>query len=158
MVDGQKIWVDSARCTGCGVCVEVCPVGAIALENGKARLDEAACTGCGACVDVCPEGAIQPVIQGELVPAGEPPAPAVYRPGRLTQATGAAVAVASAGLLARAAGALVRAVGQWLARRPPARQPAAGRAQDVSRSEAPLAGAGGRQGAGRRSRRRRRGG
>ena len=156
MVDRQRIWVDVARCAGCGVCVEVCPVGAIALENGKARLDDAACTGCGACVDACPQGAIQPVIQGELVPAREPSAPAVYHPGRLTQATGAAVAVAGAGLLARAAGALVRAAGQWLAQRPRASKPPAARARDVNRGQASLAR--GRRGAGRRSRRRWRGG
>ena len=155
MANGQKIWVDVARCMGCGVCVEVCPVGALALANGKARLDEAACTGCGACVDACPEGAILPLLQGELVPAREPSPPAVYRPGRLTQAAGTAVAVAGAGLLARASGALVRAMGHWLTRRPQARTPVARRTQDVSGSGAPLEGD--RRGGGRRFRRRRRG-
>ena len=68
-MDEQTAWVDVTRCTGCGACVEVCPVGAVALVDGKARVDEELCTGCGACVDACPEGAIQPVVQGELVPA-----------------------------------------------------------------------------------------
>jgi len=27
-------------------------------EAGKAKIDEAVCTGCGLCVDICPEGAI----------------------------------------------------------------------------------------------------
>jgi Fe-S-cluster-containing hydrogenase component 2 len=67
MMERQTVWVDVARCTGCGACVNACPVGAIALIDGKARVDEETCTGCEACVDVCPEDAIQPVVRGELV-------------------------------------------------------------------------------------------
>ncbi len=50
--------VDEAACTGCGDCVEVCPAGAIALVNGRARIDGAACAECGSCADACPPGAI----------------------------------------------------------------------------------------------------
>ena len=42
------------RCTGCGACVGVCPVGAVSLENGTAVTDRSLCTGCGACAEVCP--------------------------------------------------------------------------------------------------------
>jgi Fe-S-cluster-containing hydrogenase component 2 len=114
-MDGQTVWVDVTRCTGCGACVEVCPVGAIALVDGKAHVDEKLCTGCGACVDACPEGAIQPVVQGELILAPERPAPSVYRPSPLAETAGAAIVVASTGLLMKAASALARAVGRWLA-------------------------------------------
>ena len=77
----QTMWVDSDRCTGCGECVEVCPTEAMAMVDGKARVDEETCIGCGDCADECPEDAIQPVVQGELVPAPQRPAPTVYRPG-----------------------------------------------------------------------------
>lgn len=117
MMDKQMVWVDVARCTGCGECVKVCPAGAIALVDGKAHVYEEKCTGCGVCVDACPEGVIQPVVtvQGELVPAPERPAPTVYRPSPLAETAGAAVVVAGTGLLMRAASALARAVGRWLA-------------------------------------------
>ena len=44
-------------CTGCGVCVSVCPFGAIEIHDGKAVIIEA-CRVCGQCVDACPEEAI----------------------------------------------------------------------------------------------------
>jgi Fe-S-cluster-containing hydrogenase component 2 len=50
--------VDEAICTGCGTCVEVCPVGAITLAAGRAHIDQTSCLECEACVDACPEGAI----------------------------------------------------------------------------------------------------
>ena len=167
MSDRQPVWVDGDRCTGCGACVAVCPVGAIALADGKARVDGApsewpsrrygeTCTGCGACVDACPEDAILPVVQGELVVAPEQPSPTVYQPGRLARTAGGAVAVAGAGLLLKAAQALARAVGRWLTQRPVATKPRAQRTQNAV-AEAPPS-TGGRRSAGRRSRHRWRGG
>jgi len=44
-------------CTGCGVCVDACPFGAIEMVNGKAVINEA-CRACGQCVEACPVGAI----------------------------------------------------------------------------------------------------
>ena len=149
MMDEQTVWVDVAHCTGCDACVEVCPVGAIALVDGKARVDEELCTGCGACVDACPEGAIQPVAQGELILAPERPAPTVYRPSPLAETAGAAVVVAGTGLLMKTAGALARAVGRWLTRRSVATRPPAGSGASP---------AGDRGGTGRQRRHRRRGG
>ena len=152
MMNKQMVWVDAVRCTGCGACVEVCLVEAIVLMDGKARVDEKTCTGCGACLDICPENAIQPVIQGELVPAPERPAPTVYRPGPLAETAGAAVVATGVGLLAKAAGALVRAVGRWLTQgTAPTKSPVGG--------DSPSVGGGGGGGRGRRGRRhRRRGG
>jgi Fe-S-cluster-containing hydrogenase component 2 len=50
--------VDKEKCTGCGSCVEACPVDAIKVENDKAVIDNDECIDCGTCVDECPEEAI----------------------------------------------------------------------------------------------------
>jgi len=50
--------VDIQKCTGCGDCVEVCPLEAISLNDDKAVIDENNCTECGLCVDECPNDAI----------------------------------------------------------------------------------------------------
>jgi len=50
--------VDKEQCTGCGTCVEACPLEAIKLENEKAVVDEETCTECGSCVSECPLDAI----------------------------------------------------------------------------------------------------
>jgi len=47
----------SEECTGCGICVDACPFGCIAIEEGVAVIGEE-CRLCGACVDACPQGAI----------------------------------------------------------------------------------------------------
>jgi heterodisulfide reductase subunit A-like polyferredoxin len=51
---------DPAYCTGCSVCVEVCPFGAASLdaETGKGQINPAQCKGCGLCVASCRSGAL----------------------------------------------------------------------------------------------------
>ncbi len=49
--------IDTEKCTGCGLCVKVCPFDAMQLVNEKAEANEA-CTLCGACVKVCPVDAL----------------------------------------------------------------------------------------------------
>lgn len=53
-------FVNQNKCVGCGVCVNVCPVGAISMKNGKAVIDQEKCIYCGKCLTVCPQGAIRP--------------------------------------------------------------------------------------------------
>ncbi len=51
--------LDSGNCSGCGVCLEVCPREVFALENRLAKIiDIDACMECGACAINCPEGAL----------------------------------------------------------------------------------------------------
>jgi len=49
--------VDSKKCTGCGICVDVCPTNAIEV-NEHAVVNAEMCTGCAACVSECPNEAI----------------------------------------------------------------------------------------------------
>ncbi|MBA7567524.1 Choline trimethylamine-lyase activating enzyme [subsurface metagenome] len=45
---------DESKCTGCGMCVEVCPHNVFVIENKKARIvDRDACMECGACEKNC---------------------------------------------------------------------------------------------------------
>jgi ferredoxin len=149
-LDRQTVWIDIQRCTGCGACVEVCPVEAITLVNERAQVDHEICTGCRACVDACPEGAVQPVVEGDLILAPERPVPTVHRPSPLAETAGAAVVATGMGLLAKAAGTLVRAIGRWLTR-------PSGGTRSPARKSPPRAEYGGGAGQGRRARHRRRG-
>ena len=52
--------INEDLCSGCQVCVGLCPYSAISLdeEKGVSRVNEALCKGCGVCVAACPSGAI----------------------------------------------------------------------------------------------------
>jgi len=54
----EKAFVIADLCNGCEACVQVCPVNAISMVEGKAKIDPFQCTGCGACIPVCPQEAI----------------------------------------------------------------------------------------------------
>ena len=52
--------IDEAKCNGCGLCVNACHEGAIAIVDGKARLvKDDYCDGMGDCLPECPTGAIR---------------------------------------------------------------------------------------------------
>ena len=53
----MAVEIDSDACIGCGCCGEVCPQGALELEE-KAVVFEQHCTACGACIEMCPVGAL----------------------------------------------------------------------------------------------------
>jgi nitroreductase/NAD-dependent dihydropyrimidine dehydrogenase PreA subunit len=50
--------IDAARCTGCGICVEVCPSRTLSLQEDKAAVTGDRCLGCDHCAACCPTGAI----------------------------------------------------------------------------------------------------
>jgi nitroreductase/NAD-dependent dihydropyrimidine dehydrogenase PreA subunit len=59
-------------CTGCGLCMEVCPSFVFELMDTKAAVVRGDwCIGCGHCGAVCPEGAVR----HEAVPLGKGPRP-----------------------------------------------------------------------------------
>ncbi len=55
---GEFIKVDYGKCTSCGNCYKICPVGAWSKIYGKYGLDLTRCIECGACWFVCTPDAI----------------------------------------------------------------------------------------------------
>ncbi len=52
--------IDLELCTGCGSCVDICPMDALSLDgNEKASWNPTRCIGCGLCVSGCPVGSIR---------------------------------------------------------------------------------------------------
>jgi ferredoxin len=68
--------VDESSCTGCGRCVELCPVEAMSLVSAgdahkpkrkKARLNKELCLGCGVCARGCVKSSIAMAERGRRV-------------------------------------------------------------------------------------------
>jgi nitroreductase/NAD-dependent dihydropyrimidine dehydrogenase PreA subunit len=74
----SPVSVNETLCTGCSLCVSVCPAFVLKMENKKARVERPDwCIDCGHCAAVCP---VEAVMVGGASPAGAPrpgPAPAV---------------------------------------------------------------------------------
>jgi ferredoxin len=61
--------LDPAACTGCGICVERCPVDAISAQGERVTVEDS-CLGCGVCTRFCPSQALSmaPRAQRPYVP------------------------------------------------------------------------------------------
>jgi len=55
----QQIIIDKEKCTGCGVCVEICPYQAIVLVDNCAEYVLEDCFLCGHCQAACPVDAVR---------------------------------------------------------------------------------------------------
>ena len=52
------IKINQDKCSGCGLCVQLCPLNNITLKNGK-PVWGGGCTHCMACICSCPARAIE---------------------------------------------------------------------------------------------------
>ena len=50
--------IDGNLCTGCRACIPLCPVEAIVMQDGIAKVITQFCHGCGYCAEGCGEEAI----------------------------------------------------------------------------------------------------
>jgi len=81
--------VDEAACLACGLCVEQCQFGALALAPAAAwgqaevaTVDRVRCVGCGVCVLACPEDALGLVRRPEAEVLPPPVTEAAWRASR----------------------------------------------------------------------------
>lgn len=57
LINGDQITVTD-KCIGCGICVQVCPLGRFSIVDGKAVRNLNTCEFCLACAHACPQKAI----------------------------------------------------------------------------------------------------
>ncbi len=56
-----RVLFDTARCSGCSLCVRVCPASVLVVESKHARMitnRTAQCIACGDCAAICEDGVI----------------------------------------------------------------------------------------------------
>ncbi len=60
LIEPNVAQVDEELCSGCHICIGLCPYGAISFNEEKkvAEVNEALCKGCGTCTAACPSGAL----------------------------------------------------------------------------------------------------
>ena len=57
--------IDQESCTGCGVCVDMCPMEAITLVDDSAHIETEKCLGCGVCAHHCSSDAARLINTGQ---------------------------------------------------------------------------------------------
>ena len=70
---GVKGWIEPRwrgdGCTGCGLCVAVCPVKAVSIAGASAavEIETSSCIGCGDCIVSCPSASMAEKVRGSRV-------------------------------------------------------------------------------------------
>jgi heterodisulfide reductase subunit A len=61
LIEPKVCVIDEGMCSGCKICISLCPYGAILYDDGNCVcvIDEVFCKGCGTCASACPTGAIK---------------------------------------------------------------------------------------------------
>ncbi|HMK43614.1 MAG TPA: nitroreductase family protein [Dissulfurispiraceae bacterium] len=63
----NAVIINQDACTGCGLCIRVCPTRSLSMVGGKARMTSFASISCGHCEAVCPAGAVKvPVLDPSM--------------------------------------------------------------------------------------------
>ena len=61
----MPVLVDRTKCTGCGICVPLCPEKAITIRENKAVIEDNSCNECLQCMYECPPNAIYQIIDSK---------------------------------------------------------------------------------------------
>lgn len=77
------MYVDRTMCDGCGACLDICPEGAISMQDDRAFIAVDLCAGCAVCQSICPQDAIMPVEVIEPAVAGQTTLVPVPQPGEI---------------------------------------------------------------------------
>ena len=56
--------IDEKKCVGCGNCIPYCPMGAIYIEGGKARVNDDECVECSTCYRILQKNGRPPLLIG----------------------------------------------------------------------------------------------
>ncbi|WP_170834873.1 [Fe-Fe] hydrogenase large subunit C-terminal domain-containing protein [Natronincola peptidivorans] len=60
----EDVVVEATKCKGCTNCIKHCPVQAIRVKNGKAKIIKSKCIHCGTCIQTCSFNAFTGILHG----------------------------------------------------------------------------------------------
>jgi coenzyme F420 hydrogenase subunit beta len=75
-----KVIFNTKNCSGCGLCVGICPVNCIELNNGIGKINDDKCIHCGLCYYLCPRTFLPVNLMG-MIQEKTSNVPAIYKIG-----------------------------------------------------------------------------